>query len=423
MRYILNYHLNNKLRLCITQSNDQLIDFEDLLEFISRAQDLYIKNSRFYSQTYSVNQNLLVVPSIPILRLPKTGCVTQPSLSKPNSLKSSRMTSLSISQAAETQAVTSVETTTPIPPHFDLVSLCNAKIDGNGWIQINNVYLPFIVKYQQRLIPYPIVLSCKLLEPNQLQSVLIRATSTDLALINSMIQSCKINSQLIPEDSLLINVYHILIGTNNLVYAKILPTDNPTSKIHYQYTDVLSLNGGALDIASCLIPFVYLSLNLYIPLNSIVTIYPNLYSKLKPLARAPHKNELDYLQLVLLYFDKKITVTDDVLLVNIKELHETEILLPKMTSLVEYHAAEKDKFDEYQSSLNNQSLNKRKTQQVNVNKKSKKKLKLSNQTNRSANWNIYPITGYFPVQPALLFCNQQHVWFSSNNRQSRIRLH
>ncbi|CAF5217578.1 unnamed protein product, partial [Rotaria magnacalcarata] len=75
MRRILEHHLNDKLRLRITQKNDQLIEYEDLLEFISRIENIYNKNSSFYNHSHLINGTLSSIPSIPIIH---SACTTIP---------------------------------------------------------------------------------------------------------------------------------------------------------------------------------------------------------------------------------------------------------------------------------------------------------------------------------------------------------
>ena len=158
-------------------------------------------------------------------------------------------------------------------------------------MQINNVFLPFVIKNRQRLVPYQVLVSCKILDTDELRCVLTHATLADVSLMNQMIRECKINNEEIVENAPLINIYHVLIGTKNLVYVKVLPKDNPTSKINRQYKSVLALRGGSLSITYRNLPFVCSSNHSYIPLNDVLTIYPPLHTQLKPLARVPRTHD------------------------------------------------------------------------------------------------------------------------------------
>jgi len=409
MRRILDYHLNDRLHLRLTQSNDQLIEYDELLDFISRAQELYTKNFNIHP----INGKKILIPSIPTVHssyiLPS---ITKPIISPLPTTKtspveppspiivtsSSQSNNHQISQSSSSKLSSSLS----IPPEFCPISLYNAKIDGDGWIQINNVYLPFIIKNHQRLVPYQVLVSCKILEPNELRSTLTPATKSDIILINSLIHNCKINNEQIPENTLLINIYHILIGTKNLVYVKILPKNNPTSKINRQYKSVLALNGGLLYITNRLIPFVCSNNRTYIPLNEILTIYPNLQRELKNLSRVPRTYELDYLQLVQIYTNKN-ELPLDTLLINIEDLNQRQIISSKTLTLIEYHAKEKIQFEQQINLL----INKRKNHESHENKQPQQKFKLSTPSNQ-----LHRPTGYFPVPSSH---TQQNHWLSSNS--------
>jgi hypothetical protein len=369
MRRILDYHLNDKLRLRITQSNDQLIEYEDLLDFISRTQEFYYKNPLPHHTMKSINGKKSSIPSIPSIHssfiLPSlTKSIISPQSQSTPIKHSPPLPPSSLSQSNITQTSTnghSISTKSSLsnPSVFYSITSQNSKIDGNGWVQINNVYLPFIIKNYQRLVPYPVLVSCKILEPNELQSTLTTATSSDVLLINTMIRDCQINNEQIPEKTLLINVYHVLIGTKNLVYVKILPKDSPTSKINRQYKSVLALRGGFLTITTRTIPFVCSSNHSYIPLNDILNIYPNLHHQLRGLARVPRTNEFDYLQLVQMYSNEK-ELPIDTLLINMEDLNQRQIIPSQSLTLIEYQTKERIKLEEQINLLNKTLTNKRK---------------------------------------------------------------
>jgi hypothetical protein len=444
MRRILDFHLSDRLHLHLAQTNDQLIAYDELLDFIYCAQELYSKKSNLYNNNnHPINGKRPSIPLIPSIH----SSFILPSIKKPiisplpqsTTIKTSPVKSplpiTNASQSNNTQRSTSVlnghhtsqltstivpvksnQSSLSIPPELCPISLHNAKIEGEGWAQINNVYLPFIIKNGQRLVPYQVLVSCKILEQDELHSALTRATISDITLINSMIHNCKINSEQIPENTSLINIYHVLIGTKNLVYVKILLKDNPTLKINRQYKSVLALRGGSLYITNHLLPFVCSSNHTYISLNHILIIYPNLYQELKILARVPRTNELDYLQLIQIYYNEK-ELPLDTLVIDLENLRKKKIIPTNMLTLNEYHEKEKVKFQQQIILLNNLSTNKRKNTESYENKQSQQKFKSSIPSN--------PPTGYFPAQ--LPPSNQSHVptgyfpapqqshWLSSNN--------
>ncbi|CAF1475558.1 unnamed protein product [Adineta steineri] len=430
MRRIFDYHLGEKLPFRITQSNDQLIGYEDLLDFIAHAQKL--SNSNPLSQKNIFHSNNEKKPSIPSIHssyiLPSTIKPLMSLSSTSNELKTYPVKSSSINNSLSLQSnkllsskiVTNSQHSTQssnnssnisIPPELCPTSLHTARIDGSGWVQINNVYLPFIVKNRQRLVPYQVLVACKILELDELRSILIRASSADIILINSMIRECKINNEQIPENAFLINVYHILIGTKNFIYVKILPKANPTSKINRQYKSILALQGGAFSITTRIIPYICTSNHTYLPLDSILNIYPNLYAQLKALARVPRTNELDYLQLVQMYYDGQ-ELPLDTLLIDIEDLNQTQIIPSKNMTLIEHHAREKSKLEQQIILLNNSLTNKRKNQETHDNKQIQQKLKTSNQIQQSTTTSSRPPTGYYPLPSS---SNQQNYYLSSNN--------
>lgn len=301
-------------------------------------------------------------------------------------------------------------------------------MDGSGWVQINNVFLPFIVKTRQRLIPYQVLVSCKILEVDELRAALARATLADVTLMNRMIRDCKINNEEIVENAPLINVHHVLVGTKNLVYVKILPKDNPTSKINRQYKTVLALRGGSLCITNRTLPFVCSSNHSYIPLHDVLSIYPYLHTQLKPLARVPRTHELDFLQLVQMYYDER-DLPSDTLLIDMDDLNQRQIIPSKNTTLAEHHAREKSKLDQQivlWTSAATASANKRKNPEPHESRPAQAKLKSSSAPSSSAL--VRPPTGYFPAQPPPPSSSsasassssqyQQNQWVSSNNGQS-----
>ncbi|CAF0985874.1 unnamed protein product [Adineta steineri] len=505
MQKILDFHLNDTLHMRITSGNDQLIEYEDLLDFIRRVQESARSNLSSSSNVRPTTGKKTGAPSIPSIHtsyvLPPSAKSLMPSVPQPttttktspvkpilakpptlptNSTSSSQTTKSSNSTTSNNghttsqssndslsrfgsnvqvkpnlispPGVTSTYPTPPpssnqpslsIPPELCPTSLYNAKVDGSGWVQINNVFLPFIIKNRQRLIPYQVLVSCKILDADELGPTLTRATLADITLMNRMIRDCKINNEEILENAPLINVYHVLVGTKNLVYVKILPKDNPTSKINRQYKTVLALRGGSLYITYRTVPFVCSSNHSYIPLNDVLSIYPYLQSQLKPLARVPRTHELDFLQLVQMYYDEK-ELPSDTLLIDMEDLNQTQIIPSKNMTLLEHHTREKSKLEQQITLLNNSSssstttttsanANKRKSQDTHENKQTQQKVKsstnYSSQSGSSAPAFIRPPTGYYPAQqpPSSSSSSyapqyQQNHWLSSNYGQ-RGRTH
>ena len=497
MQRIVDFHLNDTLHMRITASTDQLIEYDDLLDFIRRVQDSSRVSSNQFRPIAGKKTGSISIPSIhssyvlppsaksmmpplPSASTPKTSpvkpilakstappMITMPS-SQPN--KASTSSTVTNGHSASTRLSSTVHvksslispagnssssdpfshgirvlvgdhpTSAPPPSSLSDASelspsiLYHAKIDGSGWVQINNVFLPFVIKNRQRLVPYQVLVSCKILETDELRCVLTRATLADVSLMNQMIRECKINNEEIVENAPLINIYHVLIGTKNLVYVKVLPKDNPTSKINRQYKSVLALRGGSLSITYRNLPFVCSSNHSYIPLNDVLTIYPHLHIQLKPLARVPRTHEMDYLQLVQIYFDEK-DLPLDTLLIDMEDLNQRQIIPSKNMTLTEYHAREKGKLEQQIGILTSSTTSKRKSQEVH---ESRPKLRPSPSVHPSSQHPasssaspavIRPPTGYFPSQPTPSSSSasstssayppqyQQNHWLSSNYEQ------
>ena len=363
MQLILDYHLKNSLHLKISQSNDQLIDYENLIDFISRIQ-VFRKETLNLHHAQSVNvdnRSIQTIPSTPSV-------YTLPSIEKPlnsRTLSSSQkppcplISQPNITQPSTTMTNNHHASSKSVPSSPLPISSSKPKEIGSGWIQINNVYLPFIVKNQRRFVPYEVLIVHKILQPDELTTMSTRATSSDTALMNAMASDRKIGNQEFSEQCALIDIRYILIGANKLIYMKILPSDHPPSKINHQYASVLTLQGGFLTISNQKIPFVCSNNHCYISLNDICTIYPLLRVQLKRLARVPRANELDYLQLIQMYSMKK-ELPLDTELISMTDINQRHSIPSKSLTLVEYQATEKAKLEAFIRSSAQRSPKKRK---------------------------------------------------------------
>jgi hypothetical protein len=93
MQRILDFHLNDTLHLRITTANDQLIEYDDLLDFIRRVQDFSRSNSNSSNNSRPITGKKTGVPSIPSVHssyvLPPSAKSMIPSLPKPTAPKTS----------------------------------------------------------------------------------------------------------------------------------------------------------------------------------------------------------------------------------------------------------------------------------------------------------------------------------------------
>lgn len=342
MQWILNYHLDNTSHLHISQSNDQLVDYEELIDFILRAEAFRKRTHNIHRHARSDNGNNLPLQTIPSV----SSVYTLSSIEKPLSSRVISDSQINIAQASTTTAMVRHAPSESKPPNHPPISSAKPKKIESGWIQINNIYLPFIVKNQGRLVSYEMLIANKILESNESTSMLTPATASDITLMNTMAVNLKINSPEFSEHCELIDIRYILIRAKKLIYMKILPNDSPSSKMNRQYPSVLALRGGFLTISNQTVPFVRSNDQCYVSLTAIRTIYPVLYTQFKRLARVPHINEFDYLQLVQMY-SMKDELPSDTVLISTKDLRQQHIIPSKSLTLAEYHATEKATFESF----------------------------------------------------------------------------
>lgn len=90
MQRILDFHLNDTLHLRITTANDQLIEYDDLLDFIRRVQEYARTN---LNNSRPIPGKKTAIPTIPTVHssyvLPPSAKSLMPSLSQPTPPKSS----------------------------------------------------------------------------------------------------------------------------------------------------------------------------------------------------------------------------------------------------------------------------------------------------------------------------------------------
>ena len=205
----------------------------------------------------------------------------------------------------------------------------------SGWIQINHIFLPYIVKssntqHEQNMrdreyyVPYEILVKCHILSSNEYpwKNTLIRASQTDFDLLNHLITDINIFDEKVPEKTLLVNLYHVMIGIDRLFYVKFLPNKQPRSQVNKYHSEVLKLQGGTLMIRpNQLVPYILQNNRFYVPLYYTCQSLPNLLIQARRSARAPRQYEVDYLNLALLYFSIETSpFTSDTLLVDISSV-------------------------------------------------------------------------------------------------------
>jgi hypothetical protein len=335
-RIIIAWHLASFYFKTIP-STDCLIRFEDLLDFYNTLRKL-----RDTIPTTTTTFNRTIVPL-------------------PPSSSSSKSESFEL----PTQIISSVKSRPKI--HSDISS---EKIPSkeSGWVQINNVFVPYIIKTKLRendlnkchtrqltsqlqrefYVPYEILIKCNIFTDEEFlfKKFLIKATQQDFDILNNLITNINIFDEKVPEKTLLVNLYHVMVGLNRILYIKFLPTKQPRTQVNKYHVDVLTHKGGTLLMnGNKLIPYIVQNNRFYVPLLYTFHSLPNILLQAKRSARAPKQYEIDYLNLLFIYFSIDIpSLTTDTLLVDIFNIKCSNLQTPiHFRTLHEHQQYEKTK--------------------------------------------------------------------------------
>jgi len=238
----------------------------------------------------------------------------------------------------------------------------------SGWVQINNVFVPYIIKIKLRdneltkcptrqpapqlqrefYVPYEILIKCNIFSDQEFtfKKFLIKATQQDFDILNNLITNINIFDEKVPEKTFLVNLYHVMVGLNRILYIKFLPTKQPRTQVNKYHIDVLTHKGGTLLMnGNKLIPYIVQNNRFYVPLLYTFHSLPNILSQAKRGARAPRQYEIDYLNLLFIYFSIDIPpLTSDTLLVDIFNIKCSNLQTPiHFRTLHEHQQYEKTK--------------------------------------------------------------------------------
>jgi hypothetical protein len=168
-------------------------------------------------------------------------------------------------------------------------------------------------------VPYEILVKCHIFTDQEFafKKFLIRATQQDFDIFNSLISNINIFDEKVPEKTLLVNLFHVMIGLQRVLYVKLLHTKQPRTQVNKYHADVLTHKGGTLMLGNRLVPYIVQNNRFYVPLLYAYQSVPHVLSQAKRGARAPRQHEIDYLNLLLLYFSiDSSPLTSDTLLVD-----------------------------------------------------------------------------------------------------------
>lgn len=169
-------------------------------------------------------------------------------------------------------------------------------------------------------VPYEILIKCHIFLDQEFafRKFLTKATQQDFDMFNNLISNINIFDEKTPEKTLLVNLYHVMIGLQKILYIKLLTTKQPRTQVNKYHADVLTHKGGTLLMpGNRLVPYIVQNNRFYVPLMYAYQSVPHVLSQAKRGARAPRQYEVDYLNLLFLYFSvDSPALTSDTLLVD-----------------------------------------------------------------------------------------------------------
>jgi hypothetical protein len=227
---------------------DQLLDWEDVLDFIQRIEQAS-KNDK---QNESTNQKSpSMIPTIPVGILSTTMTIKKSVEKHKNSEnvepKKGDLTPIKIQKKGINNQIHSLEKLKFIcvvarqqqqrQEVFDEnTSLSSSK---NHWVQINNICVPYIIKSSQtRLLPYQVLIDCDLFteqEQSFLLCLTIKANPNDIQTFERIISSSSSINFTLDKDLLLIDLYHLIFGMSKVVYIKLVNNQRHVNKSYKTY--------------------------------------------------------------------------------------------------------------------------------------------------------------------------------------------
>ncbi len=208
---------------------DQLLDWEDVLDFVQRVQQTAKKSKQDQSTTQNSPS---MIPTIPVGILSSIKKTEEKN--KNFEAKKADITPMKINKK-----------------HTDdkreLIPQQQQTIDDNSlsssienhWVQINNICVPYIIKSEQtRFLPYQVLLDCNLFnEQEQLFLIhfTIKANLNDIQIFERIISSSTSIDFKLNQDLLLLELYHLIFGMSKIVYIKLLNQQRDVNKSYKTY--------------------------------------------------------------------------------------------------------------------------------------------------------------------------------------------
>jgi hypothetical protein len=181
-------------------------------------------------------------------------------------------------------------------------------------------------------VPYEILIKCHIFADNEFpfKKFLIKATQQDFDIFNSLISNINIFDEKVPEKTLLVNLYHIMVGLPKVLYVKLLTSKQPRTQVNKYHAEVLTHKGGTLLMhGNKLVPYIIQNNRFYIPLVYAYHSLPHILAQAKRGARAPRQYEIDYLNLLfILFMIDSPPLTSDTLLVDAYSIKSADLQPP-----------------------------------------------------------------------------------------------
>lgn len=137
-----------------------------------------------------------------------------------------------------------------------------------------------------------------------------------------------------------------MIGLQRILYVKLLTTKQPRTQVNKYHAEVLTHKGGTLLMhGNKLVPYIVQNNRFYVPLVYAYQSLPHVLSQAKRGARAPRQYEIDYLNLLFIYFSiDSSPLTSDTLLVDAFSIKSSDLQPPiHFRTLTEHQQFERNK--------------------------------------------------------------------------------
>lgn len=199
---------------------DQVLDWEDVLDFIHRAEQI-VKNQPHDGM--STRNSPAMIPTIPI------GISCSSSWMKKPEDKPKNSTPLKTHKRAAQKTDHSISHQ---QGPMDENALSSSM--KNHWVQISNICVPYIIKSdQRRFLPYQVLVDCDLFNEQEqafLHHLTDKATSHDIDMFEKTIASSSSINFKLNDNLLLLDLVHLIFGMSKIVYIKLINNPRDVNK-------------------------------------------------------------------------------------------------------------------------------------------------------------------------------------------------